>query len=56
MFQVKTRRVVLTNPHRKAATVINSEKARALQKQVWKEIIDELKANVPGVKDGLDGL
>jgi hypothetical protein len=39
-----------------AAIVLDSEKARALQKQVWKEIIDELKANVPELQAGLDGL
>ena len=39
---------------RKAATVIGSDKARALQKTVWKEIIDELKANVADLQDGLE--
>ena len=42
--------------YRRAATVISSEKARALQKLVWKEVIEELKANVPGLQAGLDGL
>ncbi|KAI1345319.1 hypothetical protein F5Y01DRAFT_300830 [Xylaria sp. FL0043] len=42
--------------HRKAATIIDSEKARALQKTVWKEIIDELKANVPQLQASLDAL
>lgn len=41
---------------RKAATVIGSGKARALQKSVWKEVIDELKANVPELQADLDGL
>ncbi|KAL1603463.1 hypothetical protein SLS60_005050 [Paraconiothyrium brasiliense] len=42
---------------RKAEPVIYSDKARALQKQVWKEIIDELKAHVPELQHaGLDGL
>ena len=42
--------------HRKAATIIGSEKARALQRSVWKEVISELKANVPELQTGLDGL
>ena len=41
---------------RKAATIIGSDKARALQRLVWKEVIDELKANVPELQAGLDGL
>lgn len=41
---------------RKAATIIGSDKARALQKSVWKEVIDELKANVPELQADLDGL
>lgn len=41
---------------RKAVTVIDSDKARTLQRSVWKEIIDELKANVPDLQAGLDGL
>lgn len=41
---------------RKAATIINSDKARALQRQTWKEIIEELKAKVPEVQNGLDDL
>lgn len=41
---------------RHADTAIGSEKARALQKRVWKEVIDELKAHVPEVQAGLDGL
>ncbi|KAL1857093.1 hypothetical protein Daus18300_010436 [Diaporthe australafricana] len=39
-----------------AAKPIDSEKARTLQRLVWKEIIDELKANVPELQVGLDGL
>ncbi|KAF1962885.1 NAD(P)-binding protein [Byssothecium circinans] len=42
--------------HRQAATIIGSEKARALQTQVWKEVINELKANVPELQAGLDGI
>lgn len=43
--------------NRKAATVIGSEKARALQRQVWKEVITELRSNVPELREaGLDGL
>ncbi|KAI0887506.1 uncharacterized protein GGS22DRAFT_157330 [Annulohypoxylon maeteangense] len=41
---------------RKAATLIDSDKARALQKLVWKEVSEELKANVPELQAGLDGL
>lgn len=41
---------------RKAAIIIDSEKARALQKSVWKEISDELRANVPELQAGLDRL
>ena len=42
---------------RKAATVIGSEKARALQRQVWEEVITELRTNVPELQEaGLDGL
>lgn len=41
---------------RKAATIIGSDKARALQESVWKEVIDELKANVPELQASLDGL
>jgi hypothetical protein len=41
---------------RKAATIIASEKARALQRLVWKEVSDELKANVPELQAVLDGL
>ncbi|KAF2258614.1 NAD(P)-binding protein [Lojkania enalia] len=37
-----------------AESVIGSDKARALQKQVWKEVIDELKSNVPGLQASLD--
>lgn len=37
--------------YRKAATIMRSEKARALQKLVWGEIIDELKAEVPELHD-----
>ena len=33
--------------NRRAATVIGSEKARALQRQVWKEIVTELRTKVP---------
>jgi hypothetical protein len=32
-----------------------SEKGRALQKQVWKEVIGELKANVPELQIDVDG-
>lgn len=39
---------------RKAATIIGSNKARALQRVVWNEVIDELKANVPELQAGLD--
>ena len=39
------------NKNRKAATVIGSDKARTLQRAVWKEIIDELKAKVPELSD-----
>ena len=43
--------------NRKAATVIGSEKARALQRQVWKEIVTELRTKVPELQNaGLDGL
>jgi hypothetical protein len=42
--------------YRKSATIIWSEKARALQRLVWKETIDELIAQVPEVQDGLDTL
>jgi hypothetical protein len=41
---------------RRAATIIGSEKARALQRSVWKEVSDELEANVPELQAGLDGL
>ncbi|KXX75539.1 Retinol dehydrogenase 14 [Madurella mycetomatis] len=43
--------------NRKAATIISSEKARTLQRLVWKEVSDELKAKVPELQTaGLDGL
>ena len=43
--------------NRQAATVISSEKARALQRQVWKKMIIELRTKVPKLqKAGLDGL
>lgn len=41
---------------RKAATVIGSEKARRLQRVVWKEVVGELRANVPGLEEGLEAL
>ena len=41
---------------RKSAKTLGTEKARALQKLTWKEISDELKANVPEVQAGLDEL
>lgn len=41
---------------RKAVTIIGSNKARALQRSVWKEVIDELKANVPELQASPDGL
>jgi hypothetical protein len=46
----------LQSVERKAATVIYSDKARALQRLVWKEVINELKANVPELQATLDGL
>ena len=42
--------------NRKAATIIDSDKARALQRLVWKEITDELKAHVPELQASLDGI
>lgn len=41
---------------RKAATIMGSDKARAVQRPVWKAVIDELKANMPELQAGLDGL
>jgi hypothetical protein len=41
---------------RKAAAIIGSDKARALQRLVWKEVIGELKAKVPELQDGLPAL
>jgi hypothetical protein len=32
-----------------------SEKGKALQKQVWKEVVDELKVNVPELEMDMDG-
>jgi hypothetical protein len=48
--------LLLTDRYSKAAAVINGEKARKLQKQVWEEITEELKANVPGFMNGLEDL
>lgn len=42
--------------HRKSAKILGTKKARALQQLTWKEIRDELKANVPEVQAGLDDL
>ncbi|KAJ8105588.1 hypothetical protein ONZ43_g7371 [Nemania bipapillata] len=48
----------LTNDQyrRHAANILDSDKGRALQKLVWKEIIDELKAHVPELQDSLPTL
>ncbi|ROW13644.1 hypothetical protein VPNG_04525 [Cytospora leucostoma] len=55
-IQVKRLAERVLTDYRHAATVIDSDKARALQKLVWKEVSDELIAKVPEVRAGLDGL
>lgn len=56
MNEVKLAECVLTKTNRAAATVIYSEKAKALQKVVWKEIIQELRDNVPELQADLSTL
>lgn len=41
---------------KKVATIIGSDKAKALQSSVWKEVIDKLKTNVSELQANLDGL